>query len=367
MRNLTDERGAVAVITAVLLIAMLGMGAIVIDVGSLYHERRVLQNGADAAALAVAQTCAAGTCNTAIAQTYADDNNPSSGPPVSVSVPPGNVCGSRPELTPCTKPPSGVQNYLRVTAASTVNYTFARALGFSQGAVNASAVVAWGGPASLTSTLPLTISVCEFARYSDADGGDDPFNPNAGGAWDTDAKTDTVGDLAPPPPYPPYPKSPYQEAVLYLHNTTGASNCPAGPAGSDLPGGFGWLQTSAGCNTPSSIDNWYNDKTGRPPPTSCTWQLMAQSWKTVVKVPIFTNTNGLTGSNGRYYINNYASFYVTGYSINGQYNEKSVVTGNYPCSGSASCISGFFVNDPTPVPGTVGGPSTGATVLQLIG
>ena len=45
-----------------MLVALIGVGALVIDVGRLYVERRDLQNGADAAALAVAQDCAAGDC-----------------------------------------------------------------------------------------------------------------------------------------------------------------------------------------------------------------------------------------------------------------------------------------------------------------
>ena len=37
---------------------LFGMGALVIDVGQLYQNRAELQNGADAAALAVAKSCA---------------------------------------------------------------------------------------------------------------------------------------------------------------------------------------------------------------------------------------------------------------------------------------------------------------------
>ena len=45
-----------------MLVVLLGVGALVIDVGALYAERRQLQNGADAAALAVAADCAEGDC-----------------------------------------------------------------------------------------------------------------------------------------------------------------------------------------------------------------------------------------------------------------------------------------------------------------
>ena len=64
MRRLTGgEDGAVAVITALLMVFLLGITAIVVDVGLIYAERFQLQNGADAAALAIAQDCAAASCS----------------------------------------------------------------------------------------------------------------------------------------------------------------------------------------------------------------------------------------------------------------------------------------------------------------
>ena len=55
-----DERGASAVLVAILLVPLLGFAAIALDVGALYVERGQLQNGADAAALAIAQDCSDG-------------------------------------------------------------------------------------------------------------------------------------------------------------------------------------------------------------------------------------------------------------------------------------------------------------------
>ena len=51
------ERGAVSVVVALLLVVLLSFGAIAVDVGMLYAERTQLRNGADAAALAMAQKC----------------------------------------------------------------------------------------------------------------------------------------------------------------------------------------------------------------------------------------------------------------------------------------------------------------------
>jgi Flp pilus assembly protein TadG len=52
------DRGGIAVIVALLMVALLGFAAIAIDVGKLYSERAQLQNGSDSAALMVAQKCA---------------------------------------------------------------------------------------------------------------------------------------------------------------------------------------------------------------------------------------------------------------------------------------------------------------------
>ncbi|MDA2916795.1 pilus assembly protein TadG-related protein, partial [Nitrospinae bacterium AH_259_B05_G02_I21] len=47
-----DERGVIAVIAVLLLTAMVGMAALVVDLGWLYVVRSELQNGADAGAMA---------------------------------------------------------------------------------------------------------------------------------------------------------------------------------------------------------------------------------------------------------------------------------------------------------------------------
>ena len=54
-RDLLNEKGQVAVIVALLIVALIGMVAFVVDVGSIYEVRRHLQTVADAAALAGVQ------------------------------------------------------------------------------------------------------------------------------------------------------------------------------------------------------------------------------------------------------------------------------------------------------------------------
>ena len=78
-----DDRGAVATMFVILLATgvLLGMLALVVDIGLLYAEREELQSGADSAAIAIADQCALdGSANcatsavTALAATYANAN-----------------------------------------------------------------------------------------------------------------------------------------------------------------------------------------------------------------------------------------------------------------------------------------------------
>jgi Flp pilus assembly protein TadG len=344
-----DDRGATAVIVAVMIVTLFGFGAIVIDVGAMYQEHRVLQNGADAGALAVARDCGTTSCGdfTTTAAGLANGNADDGASSID------EVCGTGSGMSTCTDPPTvpAGAGYVRVTTKTKATdgtdklpFGFARIFGFNSTTERARAVAVWGGPSALKSSLPVTISECEYNAYT---------------------STGTV--LAPPPPYPPFPASPpYSEATIYLHDTTGASPCTTSATNSDLPGGFGWLSTTSGCNATSDTSGWFSDKTGRPPPTSCTWPLMAAEWQTVVAIPIFDQTNNLNGSNGSYHMEGFAAFYVTGYYIEGAYKEPSVVTGHIPCSGQSSCISGYFVDDPSIFSGSVGGASMGVTVVNLV-
>ncbi|GAI23673.1 unnamed protein product, partial [marine sediment metagenome] len=55
IKRFKSENGAVVVIVALSIVALMMVTALTIDVGSLYEERRHLQTVADAAALAGAQ------------------------------------------------------------------------------------------------------------------------------------------------------------------------------------------------------------------------------------------------------------------------------------------------------------------------
>lgn len=151
--RLRDEQGGVAVIVAVIMVALLAATALAIDVGAMYAERAQLQNGADAAALAVAGDCADGTCGNAssIAQRYADANaNDGASAVSSVDFPRAGTVS----VTTATEDAA--------TGAGPLALTFAPLLGIADPDLSASATASWGSPASGRADLPLAFAPCVF-------------------------------------------------------------------------------------------------------------------------------------------------------------------------------------------------------------
>ncbi len=359
------DEGAVAVLVAVLFGGgvLLGMAALSLDVGNLYAERRQLQNGADSAALAVAQdaalNCSTGPCTpTTRAQGYANANARDGVSNVLevcgsgwAAVP---ACGAQtgPAITQCPGVPGGVTTWVRVrTGTSTTGGStllppwFAQALagnaGYSGSTVLACAQAALGAPSLGTAGLPLTLSLCEWNAY-----------------------TANGSNFAPPPPYPPYPVN--FEHAIYFHDTTGAAHCGAGPSGADLPGGFGWLDTaSSTCAAQINDQSWVDDNTGNAIPSDCR-SVIASLVGTVIFLPIFDQANGLTGANGSYHISGLAAFYLTGYSFPSD-RRASIASGSAFCTPSQSCLYGWFTTGVAPPGSTVGGTPRGSVVVQLIG
>jgi hypothetical protein len=348
---------------------LLGMAALTIDVGQIYAERAELQNGADAAALAVAQGCAEDpACDVStggMSKTLADGNAKRDGV-AGVSV----VCGSAPAvpallgcppnagppLTQCLgSVPAGVGGWVEarteteeVGGGTLLPPSFARALtgngDYDGTRVAACARAGWGPPSSAQASLAVTFSRCEW-----------------------DAMTGMGTNYAPAPPYTSstYPVS--YERALYLHNTSGATSCPEGPSGSDLPGGFGWLDSS-GCRATVSAEGWVADEPGVAAPNDCKAVLPGLVGK-IIYVPIFVRTNGLTGSNGQYLIDGLAAFFLTGYYLPGL-DRSSVASGSKLCKGPDKCLYGWFTQDIIPaadLTGGVGGTPRGASVVALVG
>ena len=113
-RRRQGDRGATTAILATLLGGgvLLGMGAIVIDVGQAYVERTELQRAADAAAIAMAKHCALGLtpCSEAelqgLAETYANENSQDGYSEVT------EICGRGDSLDACPQQPTNLTGCL---------------------------------------------------------------------------------------------------------------------------------------------------------------------------------------------------------------------------------------------------------------
>jgi Flp pilus assembly protein TadG len=402
MRRLTrvrrGDQGAVATIVAMLFMfgVMLGLGALTVDVGNINANRRQLQNGADAVALAAAKHCAdVGTCapNDPGLQILENANaNPSAAPGVTgirrVDGQTPAVCGYGPGLTGCPSsaspstqklqecpaailPPN--TNYVRVYTETTnaagthlLPYSFGAAIaGVGSGANQQTcASVAWGPIGTYTATVPLTISLCMFdqmvAQYGSA--GNLPAEPS--GAW---------------PGYGPGHVNawPPSSAELIEYTTKYAGTC-LNSNGHTANGSFGWMANSL-CNASVTSGSWINGNPGNN--EQCA---MSAYYGKRILVPIFdcivdsgsAPTAAPTtpcsipkggGANIWYHISGWASFYLSGYRFPGD-DQTSVLSGLHVCGAPDSCLAGWLTKlTLSGAPMGSGSSNYGVKVLQNVG
>jgi Flp pilus assembly protein TadG len=147
-----EERGAVLMIVALLLLALMGMLVLVFDLGRVVAIRRDQVNAADAAALAAAQQCAKGHTfaeASAAADTLNTDN--SSGAAISFF--------DAPQCTGDTSALTSGSKFVTVDSTVNVEYFFAQIFGLDSGPVTTRAVAQWGPVQSLTSPVPIRINL----------------------------------------------------------------------------------------------------------------------------------------------------------------------------------------------------------------
>jgi Flp pilus assembly protein TadG len=355
-----DERGVVAVIVGLLIgTVLLGLGALVIDVGQLYQERAQLQNGADAAALAVAKSCILGSCtpSTALstAQTYANENASDGSAGI------GTVCGSGGTLTgcgastgamtACPSPPAAGTSYVDVNTSTktsgggtVIAPVFAKELlgngGYSGTTVYACAQVQWGGgsggPTYSGILTAFTTPACQ---------------------WDKAVSQGLISSTQ-PPTYPPS-----SDDMKLTWGYGNKATCSGEAAGSDGPGTFGWITETGGCTLNSISGSTYSVlQSNASTNDHCNTPLFddAQN-KSLIYIPVYTSVTG-TGANTVYNLKGIAAFVVTGYNVPGStftHYSDALNSGN-TCTGTVYCISGYFVSEP----GTLSG---GVTSMKITG
>ena len=305
------ERGAIAVIVAVLMVALLGFVAIAVDVGMLYAERAQLQNGADAAALSLAQTCARDlngpvcTSPASQAKTFADGNaldGQSNVQAVQMNRAGGNVT-----VVVGAQESGGEPNE--------VSLFFARALGMQTAKVGAKASAIWGSPQAGRTPFPLAFSVCQV-------------------------QGSVEGGLQ----------------KLQSHGTGANTSCNYGPNGAAVSGGYGWLVQDTGLcgGTVDILVMEGGSATGNDGPSNCGPTM--QRWvdeltagrDVIVLLPVFNQVTG-TGAGATYKLIAFAAFSVKGWKFTGSdktpitFRNTSQYAGTLECTGNCRGIIGRFV------------------------
>lgn len=319
-RGRRDEKGAVLILMAAFTVVMVGMAALVIDVGALNDEQRQLQNSADAAALGLAQYIGSkgcvsdtGPCLPAKLVAEADD------------LANGNVRDDMAAYSVKTNYPEKTVTVETRTGDGSTNailpYQFAQVLTGRKGqVVEAVATASWAGLKRAT-VIRLTLSVCEFI---DA----------------TKSLTNPVFDLP-------------TEILLGVAN----ESCKPSPSGANLPGGFGWLDDTDGPDdcvlTPSTDETRLGSDPGQDTPCD-----LKPFLDTDILLSLYDERTDLSGGGNRanYGIFGFAQFHLTGFNL--------PVAGKrgIACS-SKPCLAGQFVRY-VPI-GGLGGPSLGGRVALV--
>jgi hypothetical protein len=315
MRRMRSDRGATAVLFGLLLVPLMGVMAISLDVGALYAERAQLQNGADAAALAVAFDCADSNGCTAAMATAAKFSSANALDGTSTTLQPTFPNNHSVTVSNSTRESDGT---------TAIHHPFASLIGIDSTTVHADATAEWGSPRA-GKVLPLSIAHCEVANVA--------------------------------------------KGVRVLIQYDENKPCK-GPTGQPIKGGFGWLDQLPGeCEAYIDLDapNAGNAP-GLDPPNNCAAMFSTLQGSTVL-IPIYDSRPSQNGQKGVFHIVGFAAFLVTGWKFTGTGN--SIMNNPDPlapsCTGNCRGIQGYWV-DRIEVGGDweFGGPSYGLSVVHLI-
>jgi len=300
------EHGAASVIVAMVLVVLLGFAALAVDVGAMYAEKAQLQNGADSAALAVAEQCAHGSCgdSTDTGNQFADSNANDGTSGATVTFPDSTTVR--------------VVTKARAAGSTTDGFGlfFARVIGIDNTQIGATAEASWGAVSGAT-TLPWTVSDCVFKA-----------NLSASQLSDFNSTGTFSGD--------PLPN---HLTLRYDENAPAYPGCAA--QNGYAPGGFGWLDAGSGCS--ATIDAGtaiVGSKPGISLPNVCS-AMPSTIIGTTVLVPVFSSAVSLNnGNNTKYTIVGFLAFKVTGYKFSGSIQDLDPLAPS--CTGNCRAIQGYF-------------------------
>lgn len=304
-----NERGVIVPLTALLMVPLLGMAALAIDTAMMYSEHAQLQNGADAAALAIAHQCSkpADPCPSdqkAAASSYANGNALDDRSDVIAKA---NSTDRTVDVTTQSQIPDGTNHF---------PLQFARVLGITSANIQATATATWKYPSSGRG-FPLAFSQS---------------------CWNFGPATAATATL---------------QKISWKPGTT-CTNA----SGTTLPGGWGWLTNTSTnpCLAVTRIGGLATSNPGMDHPKTC--ETVLQGWigtltagRTVrVTFPIFDMASG-NGNTGTFRIVGYGTFSISGWNFGNasgpyKFREKTTdqVTAALACPGELErCIIGQFV------------------------
>ena len=269
MRVRKSESGQAFVLMALSLVVIMGMAALVVDVGNWYHTKRRLQATADAAALAGAQLLPTDSGGAqAMALSYANKNG-------------GDVAGADIAVTSTAV----ADDTIGVRARKTDAGVFGSVLGIASADISARAKARVGPPLKAKYVAPMVV-FC-----------DHPLIHNCNGDSTPDFGSDTTMD----------------------YNPMGA------------PGAFGMLNLDGGNGTPGSSDeaNWilhgfnkylglgdYRSDPGAKFSSSNIQDALEARKGTVLLFPVFRQLDG-QGQNAVYEIIGWIGFHLTSFEVHG--------------------------------------------------
>ena len=264
-----SESGQAFVLMALSLVVIMGMAALVVDVGNWYHTKRRLQATADAAALAGAQLLPKDSAGAqAMALSYANKNG-------------GDVAGADIAVTSTAV----ADDTIGVRARKTDAGVFGSVLGIASADISARAKARVGPPLKARYVAPMVV-FC-----------DHPLIHNCNGDSTPDFGSDTTMDYDP----------------------MGA------------PGAFGMLNLDGGNGTPGSSDeaNWilhgfnkylglgdYRSDPGAKFSSSNIQDALEARRGSVLLFPVYRQLDG-QGQNAAYEIIGWIGFHLTSYEVHG--------------------------------------------------
>jgi Flp pilus assembly protein TadG len=327
-----NDDGAVAVLVAVLLSGgvLLGMGALVIDVGLLATNREQLQSSADAAAWGVAADCPADPDGCADRGPALAGANTKDGAAHTTVVVCTDDCGTEPRTrtAPCPALPDGLTDggFAEVRTTGTSTPVLART---TTGTIDVAACsqVVWGTPTTAPA-VALGISYCDW-KTGTADGATLPGT----------------------------------EQVIEPENFQPGPDCGADvPASGQATAGFSWFTADPDdCVFDATVGNTWSRPLFAQPCTSRLDDALATGEPVLVALTdaVLPLSAELTRD---YRIAGLAGFEVTGY-------QTADAAAGEPCPGATPCLAGRFTRMLVPVHDELPGDTRdyGATLISRIG